>query len=194
MIDIQANPRQAHDRRLDPLRPGRDQMREVAVIGVRHPDAACANADAIGWALVHPAGPGMVGCSSLSGSARPMPQKHDADRRHHIPKTSFKVRNWPACEADLRRRGSLTLWIEDAALECWQTLGPSGQARYTGAAIQTSLMLRAAFKPPLRQIEGPMTSGTVIDGPDDFQRRITPLTNRCHHRITAESMGSSPLC
>jgi hypothetical protein len=22
--------------------------------------------------------------------------------------------------------GSLTLWIEDAALECWQTLGPSG--------------------------------------------------------------------
>jgi hypothetical protein len=70
---------------------------------------------------------------------------------------SFKVRNWPAYEAGLRRRGSLTLWIEDAALECWQTSGPSGQARYTGAAIQTSLMLRAAFKLPLRQIEGLMT-------------------------------------
>jgi hypothetical protein len=50
------------------------------------------------------------------------------------------------------------LWIEDAALECWQTLGPSGQARYTGAAIQTRLMLLAASKLALRQIEGLMTS------------------------------------
>jgi len=71
-----------------------------------------------------------------------MPHKHNADRRHHIPKMSFKVQNWPAYEAGLRRRGSLTLWIEDAALECWQTSGPSGQARYKDAAVQTSLMLR----------------------------------------------------
>jgi Transposase DDE domain len=113
---------------------------------------------------VHSVGPEMVGCSSLSGSDRPMPHKHNANRRHHIPKMSFKVRNWSAYEAGLRRRGSLTLWIEDAALECWQTIGPSGQARYTGAAIQTSLMLRAAFKLPLRQIEGLMTSVLSLMG------------------------------
>ncbi len=41
-----------------------------------------------------------------------MPHKHNADRRHHIPKMAFKVQNWPAYEAGLRRRGSLTLWIE----------------------------------------------------------------------------------
>jgi hypothetical protein len=64
-----------------------------------------------------------------------MPHKHNADRRHHIPKMAFKVRNWPAYEAGLRRRGSLTLWIEDAALECWQTLGPGGQARYTDVQV-----------------------------------------------------------
>ena len=57
------------------------------------------------------------------------------------------------------------------ALECWQTLGPSGQARYTNAAIQTGLMLRAAFKLALRQIEGLMTSvlslmGLTISAPD----------------------------
>jgi hypothetical protein len=57
----------------------------------------------------------------------PMPHKHNADRRHHIPKMSFKVQNWPAYEAGLRRRGSLTLWIEDAALECWQTIGRAGR-------------------------------------------------------------------
>ena len=100
-----------------------------------------------------------------------MPHKHNADRRHHIPKMLFKVRNWPAYEAGLRRRGSLTLWIEDAALECWQTTGPGGQARYTDAAIQTSLMLRTAFKLALRQAEGLMTSvlrlmGLTILAPD----------------------------
>jgi hypothetical protein len=64
---------------------------------------------------------------------------------------TFKVQNWPAYEAGLRRRGSLTLWIEDSALESWQTRGPGGQARYADPAIQTSLMLRTAFKLPLRQ-------------------------------------------
>ena len=57
-----------------------------------------------------------------------MPHKHNADRRHHIPKMAFKVENWPEYEAGLRRRGSLTLWMEDGALDHWQTLGPGGQA------------------------------------------------------------------
>ena len=111
-------------------------------------------------ALVHFDGPrGMVGCPSISlAQALPMPHKHNAARRHHIPKMSFKVQNWPAYEAGLRQRGSLTLWIEDGALEDWQTCGQGGQARYTDAAIQTSLMLRTAFKLPLRQTEGLMAS------------------------------------
>ena len=101
----------------------------------------------------------------------PMLHKHNADRRHHIPKMAFRVQNWPTYEAGLRRRGSLTLWIEDAALECWQTLGPSGQARYTDAAIQTSLMVRAAFKLPLQQTEGLLASvltliGLTLSAPD----------------------------
>jgi transposase len=100
-----------------------------------------------------------------------MPHKHNADRRHHIPKMSFKVQNWPAYEAGLRRRGSLTFWIEDAALGGWQSCGPGGQARYSDAAIQTSLMLRAAFKLPLRQAEGLLASvltlmGLTISTPD----------------------------
>ena len=88
----------------------------------------------------------------------PMPHKHNADRRHHIPKMTFKVQNWPEYEAGLRRRGSLTLWIEDTALKCWQSCGPGGQARYADVAIQTSLMVRTAFKLPLRQAEGLMAS------------------------------------
>src|SRR3978361_1346471 len=124
-----------------------------------------------------------------------MHDKHNADRRHHIPKMSFKVRNWPVYEAGLCRRGSLTLWIEDAALECWQTIGPSGQARYTGAAIQASLMLRAAFKLALRQIEGQMTSvlslmGLTISAPDHttVSRRAVTLPV-----IQATSIPHGPL-
>ena len=84
---------------------------------------------------------------------------------------SFKVQNWPAYEAGLRRRGSLTMWIEDVALDRWQSCGPGGQARYTDAAIQTSLMVRAAFKLALRQTEGLMASvltlmGLTISAPD----------------------------
>ena len=95
-----------------------------------------------------------------------MPHKHNADRRHHIPKMSFKVENWPAYEAGLRQRGSLTFWIEDGALEHWQSYGQGGQARYTAAAIQTSLMVRTAFKLPLRQTEGLMASVlTLMDLP-----------------------------
>lgn len=71
----------------------------------------------------------------------------------------------------MRRRGSLTFWIEDAALGGWQSCGPGGQARYSDAAIQTSLMLRAAFKLPLWQAEGLLTSvltltGLTISAPD----------------------------
>ena len=93
-----------------------------------------------------------------------MPHKHNADRRHHIPKMQYQVRNWRAYEAGLRRRGSLTLWIEEGALEQWQSLGPGGQARYTDMAIETCLMLRTAFKLPLRQAEGLMASVVALMG------------------------------
>jgi hypothetical protein len=33
---------------------------------------------------------------------------------------SFKVQNWPTYETGLRRRYSLTFWIEESALEQWQ--------------------------------------------------------------------------
>jgi len=82
-----------------------------------------------------------------------------------------KCRTGRFTKPGLHRRGSLTLWIEDATLECWQTNGPGGQARCMDAAIQTSLMLRTAFKLALRQTEGLMTSvltlmGLTISVPD----------------------------
>src|SRR5271166_5875899 len=125
----------------------------------------------------------------------PMPHKHNADRRHHIPKMSFKVRNWPAYEAGLRGRGSLTLWIEDAALACWQTTGPDAQARYSYAAVQTNLMLRTAFTLAMRQTEGLMASvitlmDLTISAPDHttISRRAVTLPG-----IQPDSVPHGPL-
>jgi IS5 family transposase len=86
-----------------------------------------------------------------------MPFKHNAARRHRIPKTRYRVQNWPAYEAGLKRRGDLTLWLDEAALAKWQAprrTTPGGQARYSDAAIELVLMLRLVFHLALRQAEG----------------------------------------
>src|SRR5471032_1502774 len=90
-----------------------------------------------------------------------MPHTHNAERRHHIAKMPFKVTNWAEYEAGLRRRGSLTMWINEAALDAWAAAPrstPGGQATYSDSAIQTCLMLRTAFKLALRQAESLMAS------------------------------------
>ena len=86
-----------------------------------------------------------------------MPFKHNAARRQRIPKTRYRVQNWPAYEAGLKRRGDLTLWLDESAIASWQAprrTTPGGQARYSDAAIELVLMLRLVFHLALRQAEG----------------------------------------
>ncbi|RYJ02500.1 MAG: IS5 family transposase [Acetobacteraceae bacterium] len=90
-----------------------------------------------------------------------MPFKLNAARRHRIPKARYRVQNWPAYEAGLKRRGDLTLWLDEDALTGWQALRrstPGGQAWYSDAAIELVLMLRLVFHLALRQAEGFATS------------------------------------
>src|ERR687893_254650 len=86
-----------------------------------------------------------------------MPFKHNAARRHRILKARYRVQNWPAYEAGLKRRGDLTLWLDEAALARWQAprrTTPGGQARCSDTAIELVLMLRLVFHLALRQAEG----------------------------------------
>ena len=92
-----------------------------------------------------------------------MPFKFNAGRRHRIPKARYRVRNWPDYEAGLRRRGDLTLWIDEAALDKWQAPRrntPGGQATYSDLAIEMVLMLRTVFHLALRQAEA--FAGSVL--------------------------------
>ena len=86
-----------------------------------------------------------------------MPFKHNAARRHHIPRARYRVTNWQAYEAGLRRRGDLTFWVDEAALAKWQAprrSTPGGQQHYLELAIELVLTLRLVFHLALRQAEG----------------------------------------
>jgi hypothetical protein len=61
--------------------------------------------------------------ASHSDPGKPsVPFELNQDRRHHIPRQTHKVTNWPAYEAGLRRRGSLTVWFSDEAITSWTML------------------------------------------------------------------------
>jgi len=86
-----------------------------------------------------------------------LPFKLNDDRRHHIPKQTFKVTNWRDYDASLRQRGSLTVWFTDDAIVTWQAeprTTRGGQRIYSALAILTALTLRTVFRLALRQTEG----------------------------------------
>ncbi len=91
-----------------------------------------------------------------------MPFKLIQNRRHHIPKQK-KVMNWRGCDASLRQRGSLTVWLTDEAIEGWRAELRATQSRqpwYSSLAILMALTVRAVFRLALRQTEGLI--GSVI--------------------------------
>ena len=86
-----------------------------------------------------------------------MPFKLNQAGRHHIPRQKHKVTNWPAYDASLRQRGSLTIWFTAEAIRAWAAeprTTRGGQPWYSPLAILTALTLRAVFRLALRQTEG----------------------------------------
>jgi len=86
-----------------------------------------------------------------------VPFKLNRDCRHHIPRQQRKVTNWPAYEASLRQRGSLTVWFTNDAIAAWAAeprTTRGGQPWYSPLAILTTLTLRAVFRLAYRQTEG----------------------------------------
>src|SRR4051812_41281644 len=122
----------------------------------------------------------------------PLPFKLNQDRRHHIPRQQHKVTNWPAYDASLRQRGSLTVWFTDEAIAAWKAeprTTRGGQPWYSELAILTALTLRAVFRLALRQTEGLIGSlmrllGLTLPVPDHttLSRRAATLKVPGHGR------------
>jgi hypothetical protein len=86
-----------------------------------------------------------------------LPFKYHAEHRHHIPKPRYRVTNWAEYEASLKRRGSLTVWFTDEAIQAWRAeprTTPGGQPHYSALAISTALTVGLVFGLALRQTEG----------------------------------------
>lgn len=70
----------------------------------------------------------------------------------------YQVHNWREYNEALVPRGSVTVWIEEAALAGWyrnERQGkPGAPTRYSNMAIQMALVVREVFHLPLRALEG----------------------------------------
>src|SRR3954471_5293398 len=110
-----------------------------------------------------------------------LPFKLNQDRRHHIPEQKRRVTNWREYDESLRRRGSLTVWFSDEAVEAWEAerrTSRGGQPEYSDLAILTALTFKAVFRLAYRQTEGVIGSvigllGLALAVPDH-----TPLCRR----------------
>jgi hypothetical protein len=72
-------------------------------------------------------------------------------------KTQYRIRNWSTYNAALIARGSLTLWVDEEAVQAWRYTGPTqrgAQYVYAEAAINCVLTLRAVYHLALRATEG----------------------------------------
>jgi len=82
-----------------------------------------------------------------------MPYKANEPRRHKIPKARYRVANWAAYDAALRRRSDLTVWVTPEAITAWTAAKTNRRGRpprYSDLAIEAGVMLRLAFGRPWR--------------------------------------------
>jgi hypothetical protein len=87
-------------------------------------------------------------------------------------KTMCRIRNWGEYNKALKQRGSLTVWVNEEALQHWTTEEKTGQAgaspTYTDLAIETMATVQAVYHLAGRQTQGFLQSlfGLMkIDGP-----------------------------
>src|SRR3954466_2213179 len=121
-----------------------------------------------------------------------LPFKLNQDRRHHIPEQKRKVTNWRDYDESLRRRGSVTVWFSDEAVEAWEAerrTSRGGQPAYSDLAILTALTFKAVFRLAYRQTEGLI--GSVI-GLLGLHLAVPDHTTRCRRAATLEVPRPKP--
>ena len=82
-------------------------------------------------------------------------RSHPQDKKH---KRQYRIRNWREYNAALVQRGSLTLWVDEAALADWHNHQGNGRpgkpCTYSDLAITCMATLQAVYHLPLRATQG----------------------------------------
>jgi len=75
--------------------------------------------------------------------------KYPKRSQYKHAKSACRIRNWPEYEAGLRRRGDLTVWLSDDAINSWRARPsgkPGGQRTYANIAIEAAVTIRLVFQ------------------------------------------------
>jgi len=100
-------------------------------------------------------------------------------------KQQYRIRNWPEYNAALKARGSLTFWVDEAAVGGWQSGEKSGRRgasrTYTQSAILCALTLQAVYHLPLRATVGLLGS---LFGVMRLQLPVPDYSTLCRRRQT----------
>ena len=117
--------------------------------------------------------------------------------RQPAPKPAYRIRNWSQYNDALVRRGSLPLWVDQAALDAWRYQGPAqrgAQFQFSDLAIECLLTLRAVYHLTLRATEGFARSLFDLMAVD---RNVPDSTTLCRRaatvRITLPKKATGPL-
>src|SRR5512135_2437986 len=101
--------------------------------------------------------------------------------RHSTKKAAYRIRNWRQYNRALVHRGSLTVWVDQKALDAWNYHGPAqwgARFVYSDVAIQCLLTLRAVFRLPLRGTQGMAHSVFELMGLDLEVPHYSTLSRR----------------
>ena len=72
-------------------------------------------------------------------------------------KNKYKITNWREYNRSLVKRGDITIWFDEALLDCWYYQGPNqkgAQYKYSGQCMRSLLQLKVVFGLKYRQLEG----------------------------------------
>ena len=112
-------------------------------------------------------------------------------------KATYRIRNWAEYDRALIRRGSLTVWVDQQALDAWDHQGPprwGAKFVYSDAAIQCLLTLRAVFRLPLRATRGMAASVFELMGLDLAAPHYSTLPRRAAAlEVDLARKGQGPL-
>ena len=134
----------------------------------------------------------MANLSSCPPSVKP----HRRSRRRS--QVVYRVRNWPAYDAGLQQRGSLTVWFTPQAVEAWYYQGPrqrGAQYTFSEVAIQTALILRAVVSLAAAPNRGVRRLHPRLDGLGGTGARShDPIaaSGRLDGGLAAPAQGSTP--
>ncbi|GEM_PF-1693747 len=122
------------------------------------------------------------------------------DLQDRKAKDKYRARNWASYNESLKKRGSITLWIDEGVLQAWRPDAKApkkrgGQQEYSDGAIECLLLVKHVYHLGCRQTEGFATSftkylGIVLPIPDytTLNRRAKVLKVDLPSRQKGQSM------